>query len=277
LGTALMIFAMPGCSSTSSAPEAVMPSAPSGPLDGGCAPDCAGKVCGGDGCGGQCGVCPSDVSCGAGGACVPWSCALMCEGKTCGDDGCGGTCGACAEGEVCMPSVGICVVPDPCQGLTFEGCCQGPLLKWCEDGQLQAMECTGAGTCGWDLSTLGYDCEMEGLEDPSGVFPMDCGGACTCEDKACGDDGCGTTCGTCGEGEICDLLTGQCLENLCEGVTFEGCCDGETVTWCEDGELWITECDAEPLCGWDAAEGYYWCGTDGAPDPSGTLPKDCGF
>ncbi len=73
-----------------------------------CVPDCAGKECGDDGCGGSCGTCPAGKHC-AGGLCVS-DCIPDCSGKECGDDGCGGSCGECGTGEVCQ--AGACV-PEP--------------------------------------------------------------------------------------------------------------------------------------------------------------------
>lgn len=57
-----------------------------------CAPDCVGRECGDDGCGGSCGTCPgaAPACTGEGLCCLP-----ACEGKACGDDGCDGSCGAC--------------------------------------------------------------------------------------------------------------------------------------------------------------------------------------
>ncbi|MDI3543998.1 MAG: hypothetical protein PWQ28_279 [Candidatus Woesearchaeota archaeon] len=49
------------------------------------------------------------------------SCTPNCEGKECGGDGCGGSCGSCASGEIC--SWGQCVVsctPSTCSGLGIE-------------------------------------------------------------------------------------------------------------------------------------------------------------
>ena len=64
-----------------------------------CSPDCAGKACGDDGCGGSCWSCPSvDHACVDGTCCLPG-----CAGKACGDDGCGGSCGDCATGKTCTP------------------------------------------------------------------------------------------------------------------------------------------------------------------------------
>jgi hypothetical protein len=61
---------------------------------------CAGKTCGNDGCGagGTCGTCPSGTQCSSAGTCV---CTPNCSGRQCGDDGCGGTCGTCPLGRWC--------------------------------------------------------------------------------------------------------------------------------------------------------------------------------
>jgi hypothetical protein len=68
---------------------------------GACVPDCSGKACGSDGCGGTCGACEEDrFYCSSAGQCEP--CVPECNGKSCGDDSCGGTCGECGAGEVCQ-------------------------------------------------------------------------------------------------------------------------------------------------------------------------------
>ncbi len=41
-----------------------------------------------------------------------------------------------------------------------------------------------------------------------------------CEGKTCGDDGCGGTCGTCGDDEMCSA-EGQCIAESCEETTLE--------------------------------------------------------
>ena len=61
-----------------------------------CTPDCGGKECGSDGCGGNCGGCGYGVMCWEGACCVP-----ECGAGDCGSDGCGGQCGLCDETEVC--------------------------------------------------------------------------------------------------------------------------------------------------------------------------------
>jgi len=73
----------------------------------GCAPDCLGKTCGSDGCGGYCsgaalyGNCPFGQQCNqATGVC----CRPDCTNRDCGDDGCGGSCGGCGPDETCTSS-----------------------------------------------------------------------------------------------------------------------------------------------------------------------------
>jgi hypothetical protein len=93
-----------------------------------CLPNCAGKMCGEDGCGGSCGTCGKGDQCLAG-VCEPLSpCIPDCAGRTCGDDGCGGSCGSCADGQVCK--AGVCA---------DEGAAE------CPDGQeWNGTECTAA-------------------------------------------------------------------------------------------------------------------------------------
>ena len=54
--------------------------------------------CGGDGCWGDCGMCPAGLQC------IDHECVCPqnpCQGKQCGSDGCGGTCGQCDPGTIC--------------------------------------------------------------------------------------------------------------------------------------------------------------------------------
>ncbi len=75
-----------------------------------CAPDCAGRACGSDGCGGTCGECAA--GCTQDGQCPPCTdctCVPDCAGRACGPDGCGGTCGACETGG--CSTEGQCLAP----------------------------------------------------------------------------------------------------------------------------------------------------------------------
>ena len=80
-----------------------------------CVPDCTGRVCGDDGCGGSCGSCtPGVTTCNALGQCVACD-PNRCAGRECGDDNCGGTCGTCPPTETCQEATGMCEPPScPC-------------------------------------------------------------------------------------------------------------------------------------------------------------------
>ncbi len=77
-----------------------------------CSTKCTGKECGGDGCGGICGVCPGGDDC-VDGTCI---CTPSCAGKICGGDGCGGSCGECEPGKICSGNQKSCVIDDVCDG-----------------------------------------------------------------------------------------------------------------------------------------------------------------
>jgi hypothetical protein len=150
-----------------------------------CVPQCSGKTCGPDGCGGSCGTCGDTQMCNSAGQCV---CKPQCTGKTCGPDGCGGTCGTCGAQSTCNAS-GQCICTPSCSG------------KTCGDNG-----CGGScGTCGTGVCHLGACCT------PS------------CSGKTCGDNGCGGSCGTCGSGQLCS--SGSCVQdpNSCDPVDDVGC------------------------------------------------------
>jgi hypothetical protein len=84
-----------------------------------CVPQCGGRNCGLDTCGGSCGRCPVSQTCTAGVCRAPQQCIPDCTGKQCGPDECGGTCtnrclpgqscsaaGQCVPGSVCTPNCG---------------------------------------------------------------------------------------------------------------------------------------------------------------------------
>jgi hypothetical protein len=71
-----------------------------------CTPNCAGKTCGSDGCGGTCGA-----ACEEGKSCIEGKCESctpkICTGSNCGSDGCGGICTCSGAIATCMN--GYCV------------------------------------------------------------------------------------------------------------------------------------------------------------------------
>lgn len=151
-----------------------------------CQPNCDGKECGSDGCGGSCGECDATELL----VCLPevGKCAKFdppqCEGKECGDDGMGGSCGTCEEGFVCVN--GNCDSNGGCQ-------------PNCDGKECGSDGC--AGSCGeCDAAEL-LVCVPEVGKCAKFDPPQ-------CEGKECGDDGMGGSCGTCEEG--------ACVDGMCE-------------------------------------------------------------
>lgn len=220
----------------------------------GCIPDCVGKQCGSDGCGGLCGQCKPTETCNAQGVCSEDNvCVANCQDKVCGPDGCGSICGTCGGSQACVQ--GACLDPNNC---TAD--CDG---KSCgSDG------CGGScGTCKPSEFCSAGSCK-EG-----GCIP-------NCVGKSCGSDGCGGDCGECPSGQTCDAA-GHCVTPGSEGcgnLTYEGVCDetGKIVKWCEDNLVMSQDCTKygdQFVCSWVAGEEYYWC-LEGCA--AACVGKECG-
>ncbi len=243
------------------------------PFEGCCGPDgvhsCEnGKVvttgCGAGNCGfasatmaygcGQTGAGPANAPLTCGAACVPQCKDATGATKQCGSDGCGGTCGTCPSGTTCES--GVCKAPpDPCGGVSYQGCCKSGALQYCSQGQVKSESC-GGGTCGWDTNGNNgkgwYDCGYQGA-DPSGQNAIACPGACTpaCTNadgsaRQCGPNGCGGTCGSCSGGALC-APDGKCLVAAgdCGAVTYLGTCQGTALLFCKDQKLVTFECTSK--------------------------------
>ena len=214
----------------------------------GCQPKCAGRECGPDGCGGQCGPkCPTNLLSNSSGKCVP-NCQPDCGGKQCGDNGCGGSCGTCPTGQTCNKTKFLCEA----------GCQPDCAGKQCGDNG-----CGGScGTC-----PTGQTCNNTKFVCEPGCTPQ-------CTGKQCGPDGCGSTCGTCKSYETCDSA-GKCNQTGCGPITSKGCCDGTTLKYCQGTTYKTIDCTKNPSCGWSSQGSFYDCGTSGYSDPSGQYAKAC--
>ena len=186
------------------------------------------------------------------------ACKPDCTGKVCGGDGCGGSCGAdCAEGLACDDSTGQCVTPGcggKCGGKGVGGCwCDDYCFK---NGDCCADICTACVTGETDNFTEQCKaCETgcTGKECGKDCFGKECG-TCTgeavcddtnkcctpkCDGKTCGDDGCGGYCSCKGE-QVCDDKD-VCCTPKCDGTTCgdNGCggycyCNGSDVCGADD-------------------------------------------
>jgi hypothetical protein len=206
-----------------------------------CQPDCAEKECGDNGCGGSCGECPDTAPNCSEGKCQA-DCTTNCEGKQCGADGCGGVCGTCDGGKSCSDGDCICVPKE------YLDCCQDSVCWYdsCGNEGAKIADCSNGcseGSCN--------NCEPD------------------CEDKKCGNDGCGGSCGDCMELESC-TVEGDCV---CEFVVCEDtCCKFGSV--CFDSECCGADCGGKE-CGDDGCGAFCGSCDDGEYCNSGECSPSC--
>ena len=215
-----------------------------------CEPQCDGKTCGPDGCGGQCAPgCDESLVCGEDGLCYEAACEPDCTNKVCGDDGCGGDCGLCASPKVCIN--GGCAL-GPCGTVDAVGECQGEVAVTCEDlVNLVEDDCDQYE----DLK-----CAYDGWANKFACIDI---GPCVpqCEGKVCGSDGCEGTCGACTNGWACEL--GQCKPEPggdCGSITGTGKCEGDILIFCSAEKIYMVDCAVTGEdCKWDSGANAFGC------------------
>ncbi len=195
-------------------------------------------------------------------------CVPDCDGKACDDDGCGGSCGTCDDEKVC--DGGQCWPNYCNWGLKGFGCCDGTVWLWCdENGALHSSDCGGNNppmdTCGWDETA--YACGGDGA-DPGGL-PLACCSP-KCAGKECGSDECWGICGSCtGEQEECVEGKCQC-QPACDGLECgDDGCDGNCgecgkQSACVEGQCICTPDCVAKECGTDGCAGD--CGSCSGQD-----------
>ena len=218
-----------------------------------CVPQCDGRDCGDDLCGGLCGTCIDGKQCVVGtcscvaedhkaccGDTVCWfdscdaqgvkttdcpygcnpdaaicrDCVGDCSGKDCGDDGCGLECGLCTKSACDL------LIFTPGQTCFSDICTGDRTPQNCNDGNVCTTDlCDPSGGCANTNNTL--ECAAATCE--SGIFhaAVTCfGGACPSQTEVACDDGKYCTDDTCDVGAGCSsaLLGGYCLiDGTCHG------------------------------------------------------------
>jgi len=236
----------------------------------------------------NCGNCPQDCTCPEGSSCFQAECCSPdCEGKECGDDGCGGSCGECGEGTVCVenqcgPQNGCAAWDKPgCEGCACQSCvCDLDPYCCSEEGHWDSLCVTSCeeecGGCGILEACGDGNCDDVGMENCSSC-PEDCkckdnkkcfaGECCSadCEGKDCGPDGCGGECGECKMDSWCN--NGKCEEGVCPPDCVgkecgpDGC--GEECGECEEGKKCKEGlCIDQPICNDECKKGEHGCDGD---------------
>ncbi|GEM_PF-1614044 len=190
-----------------------------------CLPDCTGKECGQDGCGGICGSCDGNY-------CFPgdWRCGKAelgnCE-LECGWQGMA-PCGECPGGFQC-DNLGLCEsVQGGCWGIPPNGFCINGTKVTCLGGEAVHEYCPFG------------ECHMDG--DIPVCENFEC--LAKCFGRTCGDDSCGGSCGACASGDVCDQEHGICLPQGggCGGISEGGICIGQVLVSCLGGLLSFEPC-----------------------------------
>ena len=214
-------------------------------------------ACGDDGGKRAAGTCEATSDCG-GGVCFDATCYSTCTAQ---DD--------CQTEELCVrkteasgAAVDLCVAASD-----FAGCADDAGCAEVVTGSCQGARCdTETGLCGLVAFEDGVACEGEQREAgvcAAGACVVEGGCDPNCEERTCGDDGCGSSCGACEEGLAC--VDGDCAcAPDCDG---RGCGDdgcGGVCGACEEGLACVDgDCACAPdcddrLCGDDGCGGV--CG-----------------
>ena len=206
--------------------------------DCGCQPDCAGKGCGDDGCGGSCGSCSACESVCTDGQCGP---ALQADsGCHDGDIYWKDSCDAWGEKKIECEAAGCAEESKVCTGC--EEVCAGRecgAQGKCDCGKCPAGEsCDEGGQCG---VLCGDGACADGLEDycscAQDCVASTCAGCCTGTECKGGD-----TTGFCGVGgESCDACTGGqvCTAGDCG-------CTSQDHKECAEGDVyWFDSCGVQ--------------------------------
>ena len=214
-------------------------------IDSPCFPSCGGKSCGGDGCGASCGTCSAGEGCDVDGLCVPVD---DLPGNTCADPIALGPAPTTFSGETVNATGDFTFEDGACPG-EYVG--QGSACKdrvhafTAEMAGVYTFELEGTfdsllvvasicedidNSCLGAHDTIGVETVVATLAEGETVYVVDDGWSdydnlegdytlsvaapCipSCDGKACGDNGCGTSCGACVDGEFCSEV-GQCVDS----------------------------------------------------------------
>ncbi|MEC9072804.1 MAG: hypothetical protein VX938_10510, partial [Myxococcota bacterium] len=199
------------------------------------------------------------------------ACAPVCEGLECGDDGCGGSCGLCEEGWFCDAGACTeeCVSDEACEEAGVQICAEDGLgVLICEEAQPGCLRLSQPEACADGELCLDGVCMTPCVPD--------------CVGKACGDDGCGGSCGpACDDDNPCTddacAATGQCsytpnAESCDDGDACTGadlcmmgaCTAGPQLSCDDENECTVDSCDPVTGCLNPAAEDGIACDDEDA-------------
>jgi len=197
-----------------------------------CVPTCGnGRVDAGE----NCTTCPKDIKCPSSYRCQNGVCLCVpqCSGKQCGSNGCGGSCGACSYGKTCNTSTNQCESNcgngkvdsgENCSNCPSDVKCSSP--KVCQNGQcVTPQNPCGNGTCdnGETCSSCAKDC---GCTWPMQCISGVCKKTCNCNSSQyCDNNVCKPYYTVQVVGSGCKTVNGLnlCLSASSDKCTSSGC------------------------------------------------------
>ena len=216
----------------------------------GCIPNCSGRSCGDDECGGVCGTCADGEVCTPAGTCF---CQAQCDDRECGDDGCGGSCGSCGLGFVCDGDEGACVAGGGISCSAYFVCvdlCEGD--EECE-GVCATARVEDVGTLTEDLSAcLEASCSEYEFDPSCSDYGEDDE---TTSLQKCGYENCGADFASCfvGDGACVSVLgcVRDCLDQYIYGEANYDACRFDCLalgSWAEQAKYVALESCVAPFC-----------------------------
>ena len=218
-----------------------------------CVPECNGKECGYDGCGGICGSCENGKGCSENFECVDFELPATCETISIDWSTLGYYYGGYyTDGEdtygllelINGPSVGVFDLGSEVNSnySTYTECVRiasEDINYFQYSGELKIDAFDSNNNIAGAISGTFVETIFGGSNDNWVSTPVAGGscvtiaasafdtGVCTpdCTDKTCGDDGCGGICGVCGDGEGCNA------ESVCVPFEMPATCTGLSVNW----------------------------------------------
>ena len=239
-----------------------------------CTPNCIDRQCGDNGCGGTCGECAEGLECSEGALCFDPTVPEPVEedpNEASISISAGSNTPGCEETNECFNPAEVTILV-------------GGTVTWTNDDTAAHTVTSGEPEEGpngvFDSGLINAGATFEFTFDTEGSYkyfdlthpwmtgtitvlaeiPTEEGGdvcEADCEEKACGDDGCGGICGECAEGELCSG-TQECIANCtpnCEGLTCGGDGCGGSCGECAEGEVCSESGCATNPCG--AGQGCY--------------------
>lgn len=149
-----------------------------------------------------------------------------------------------------------------CGAISYEGQCDGDIVKYCDNGAVKAIDCsTNGGSCAF-ASDKGY---------------YDCVAASGGTGGSSGDQGTGGSSGGTGG-------SSGGSSSDCGSVGYEGECSGDVLRYCDNGNLTTVDCsDQGRQCSFNSQAGFYDCvvadsASGGSAGGSGDPPAtdECG-